>query len=314
MSGICVLADEAGDVAVELAAFARRLGSGAVVALLSRAAAALPGVAIGEVGRLVCLRVPADGPAASTWAAAAGAVLDREAPQVLIAPFTWDTAAGLAGVAARRGLTILSDVTGASRVHDGALLVERPLYGDKVRATFEVALDRTCILLVRPGAVPSAEPAHERPYDATLELQVPPDERLRIVDRIAPDGGDVDLANAEVIFAVGRGLGTLEGVAAVAEAAACWGASLAASRPLVDVGLLPRVHQVGQSGLSVKPRVYVAFGISGAIQHVVGMAASGTIVALNTDPEAPIFDVAHVGAYADALEVARELARRNERA
>ena len=87
------------------------------------------------------------------------------------------------------------------------------------------------------------------------------------------------------------------------------GATLGVSRPLVDAGWMPSAHQVGQSGRTVKPRVYLAFGISGAVQHLAGMKTSGTIIAVNTDPDAPIFGVAHFGAVADLFDVAEELER-----
>jgi electron transfer flavoprotein alpha subunit len=117
----------------------------------------------------------------------------------------------------------------------------------------------------------------------------------------------VDLKRADVVLAVGRGVGAQENIGVFAELAEQLGAVLGASRPLVDAGWLPPAHQVGQTGVTVKPKVYVAFGISGAIQHLAGMQASKTIVAVNTDEAAPIFNVATVGAVADINEVAEQM-------
>ena len=110
-----------------------------------------------------------------------------------------------------------------------------------------------------------------------------------------------------MILAIGRGVGEKDNIEQFAELAERMGATLASSRPLVDAGWLPQARQVGQSGNTVKPKVYVAFGISGAVQHLAGMKGAGTIVAVNTDQEAAIFNVAQLGAVADMFDVADEL-------
>ena len=120
---------------------------------------------------------------------------------------------------------------------------------------------------------------------------------------------DVDITKAPFLLAIGRGVEDGENVARFEELADRLGATLSVSRPLVDAGWVPSARQVGQSGRTVKPRVYLALGISGAIQHLAGMRSSETIIAVNTDPEAPIFGVAHYGAVADMFELADELER-----
>jgi electron transfer flavoprotein alpha subunit len=119
--------------------------------------------------------------------------------------------------------------------------------------------------------------------------------------------GDVDISTADFLLSIGRGVGEKENIATFERLAEKMGATLAVSRPLVDAGWMPSSRQVGQSGKTVKPRVYLAMGISGAVQHLAGMKASGTIIAINKDPEAAMFNTAHYGAVADLFEVAKEL-------
>jgi len=121
--------------------------------------------------------------------------------------------------------------------------------------------------------------------------------------------GDVDITTADFLLSIGRGIGEQENIAMFEELAEKIGATLAVSRPIVDAGWMPNARQVGQSGKTVKPKVYLAFGISGAVQHLAGMKTSETIIAVNTDPEAAIFDVAHYGAVADLFDVAEELTK-----
>ena len=118
---------------------------------------------------------------------------------------------------------------------------------------------------------------------------------------------DLDLAAAELIVSVGRGIGKEENIPLAQEFAKTIGAELSSSRPVVDSGWLPSVHQVGSSGQSVSPKMYLALGISGAIQHVVGMKGSKNIVAINKDPDAPIFEIADYGVVGDVLEILPKL-------
>ena len=122
-----------------------------------------------------------------------------------------------------------------------------------------------------------------------------------------PTSSDVDITQADFLLSIGRGIGDKENVEMFEELAEKMGATLSVSRPLVDAGWMPSSRQVGQSGKTVKPTVYLAFGISGAVQHLAGMKTAGTIIAVNTDPEAAIFNVAQYGAMADLFDVAEEL-------
>ena len=126
---------------------------------------------------------------------------------------------------------------------------------------------------------------------------------IHISRPVAVAAGDVDISDAEVLVSVGRGIDEEENLDVVEELAEALGATLSASRPIVDNGWLPKNRQVGQSGKVVTPEVYIAVGISGAVQHVAGMKGSDTIVAINTDPNAPIFDIADYGIVGDLFDV-----------
>ena len=135
------------------------------------------------------------------------------------------------------------------------------------------------------------------------------DLKTQFVEIKKGEPGGVDLTQAQVIVAGGRGLGKGEKVALIQELADTLGGQLGASRAVTDAGWLPHEHQVGSSGISVTPKLYIACGISGAIQHVVGMKGSGYIVAVNKDADAPIFGVADVGVVADLEEIVPALTK-----
>ena len=130
---------------------------------------------------------------------------------------------------------------------------------------------------------------------------------MRHISYAEPPAGDVDITQAEFLVSIGRGVEEQSNIAQFEELAEAIGATLSCSRPLVDGGWMPESRQVGQSGRTVTPKVYLAFGISGAVQHLAGMKSAATIIAINTDPEAAIFCVAHFGAVCDLFDVADEL-------
>jgi electron transfer flavoprotein alpha subunit len=127
-----------------------------------------------------------------------------------------------------------------------------------------------------------------------------------VEDVVMPDEG-VDLTKADLLVSVGRGIGDADSISVAEELAEALGAELGASRPVVDSGWLPKSRQVGKSGAHVKPKVYLALGISGAPEHLEGMQEAEMIIAVNKDPGAAIFNVAHYGAVADLFEIAEEL-------
>jgi electron transfer flavoprotein alpha subunit len=163
------------------------------------------------------------------------------------------------------------------------------------------------MLLLRPTVWPPAE-GGASPRISELRVTIPPS-RARHKEFVAQPRADVDIGEADFLLAIGRGIGDKDNIPTFERLAEKLSATLACSRPLVDAGWMPNSRQVGQSGKTVKPKVYLAMGISGAVQHLAGMKASGTIIAVNTDPEAAIFSTAHYGAVADLFEVAEELGK-----
>jgi electron transfer flavoprotein alpha subunit len=189
------------------------------------------------------------------------------------------------------------------RVEDGGLRARCLLYGGKMQATVAVAAT-PAFLGVQPG-VRSADAgrAARSPEieEVAVSLAEPP--RVQFKTYIEPDVADVDISVQDVLVSVGRGMDTHDNLDLAEELAAALGGAVSASRPVVDQGWLPLSRQVGKSGVTVKPKLYLAAGISGAPEHVEGIKGAELIIAINTDPDAPIFNVAHYGVVGDALEV-----------
>ncbi len=131
--------------------------------------------------------------------------------------------------------------------------------------------------------------------------------KVRFNRLIEPEAADVDITQSDILVAVGRGIGSKDDIEVAEELAKALGADIACSRPIVDAGWMAKSHQVGKSGMKVKPKVYIALGISGAPEHLEGMKTSSTIIAINTDKNAPIFDVAHYGMTEDLFDIVEEL-------
>jgi electron transfer flavoprotein alpha subunit len=200
------------------------------------------------------------------------------------------------------GVPVVTDAVGID--YDDGLTVTREMYGSKVETTVDVAGDRF-VLTVRGGEWPPAEGVGDATVEAA-EVDIP-ESGARVTGFEEVGGGDVDIADADVLVSVGRGIEEEENLELVEELADALGATLSSSRPIVDNGWLPKNRQVGQSGKVVTPDVYIAVGISGAVQHVAGMKGSDTIIAINTDPNAPIFDIADYGIVGDLFDVVPEL-------
>jgi electron transfer flavoprotein alpha subunit len=234
------------------------------------------------------------------------ALIDHVSPEVVLLTWSIRSASYAAAVAESLDLPFVADAIALSREDDGTLVAVRPMYGGKVHAELVFSSRAPVMVLLRPGVWgPAGEAGHAAAVE-TLPTPSAVESRVRHCEYMAPAPG-VDLTQADVIFAIGRGVGAEENIALFSELADNMGVLLGSSRPLVDVGWLPSAHQVGQTGVTVKPKVYVAFGISGALQHVAGMKDSKMVVAVNTDPTAPIFGIADVGFNADILEVAASM-------
>ena len=186
------------------------------------------------------------------------------------------------------------------------LLQTRPAFGGNIMATIVCADTRPQMATVRPNVfrkerLPDA-PAKGEIIRVPVDLSGAPC-RMKRLNVVKEEGDDVNLAEAKAIVSGGRGLGSPEKFALVRELASALGAAVGASRATVDAGWISPLHQVGQTGKTVCPKLYVAVGISGAIQHLAGMQSSDTIVAINNDPAAPIFDVADYGLVGDLNEI-----------
>ena len=189
----------------------------------------------------------------------------------------------------------------------------RPAFGGNLMATILCPDHRPQIGTVRPGVFKKPEEDTGRKGEIIHEtVEFGPDEiRTRIVEVITEAGGaDVNLEEADIIVSGGRGVGGPEGFEVLKELADEIGAQIGASRAAVDSGWISSLHQVGQTGKSVGPKIYIACGISGAIQHVAGMSSSDVIIAINKDPDAPIFNIADYGIVGDLFEIIPELTKR----
>ncbi len=281
------------------------------------AAAVLLGSGVAELAQevagkaaLAAVRV-ADASALATYTpgayvAALGPAIAAAAPRFVVFPHTYQTVDYAPRLAQQVGAALVPEVLGFEREGEDWLW-KRPVLGGKLHARARLRDRGTAFLSVQSGAFPADH--IERPAAGPAPVEaLASDLRGVAADReilgVEEVGGDtVDLAKAEVIVAVGRGIGGEDKMGPIRELAAALGAEIGASRPVIDNGWLPRDRQIGSSGQTVAPRLYLAAGISGAIQHLVGMKGSACVVAINKDPGAPIFTVAHYGIVGDVHEV-----------
>ena len=187
----------------------------------------------------------------------------------------------------------------------GCMAWIRPAFGGNLMARILCPDNRPQVGTVRPGVFKKPEPDPARTAEIVNEpISFAKEQiRTRIVEVIRAAGEQVNLEGADIIISGGRGVGGPEGFAPLKELADLVGGCVGASRAAVDAGWIPHAHQVGQTGKTVSPKLYVACGISGAIQHLAGMSGSDCIVAINKDPEAPIFEVADFGIVGDLKEI-----------
>ena len=220
-------------------------------------------------------------------------------PSVLLMPNSVNGLDYAPAVANRLDLPLVSDSVDLDV--DGGLVATREMYGSKVETTVEV--DLPVATTIRSAEWPVAEGVGDAEVEA---FDAPIDEDAigsSVTGFEEVGGGDVDISEADVLVSIGRGIGEEDNLDLIFDLAEAMDATVSSSRPIVDSGWLPKNRQVGQSGKTVTPDVYVAIGISGAVQHVAGMKGSDTIVAINTDPNAPIFDIADYGIVGDLFDV-----------
>jgi electron transfer flavoprotein alpha subunit len=235
------------------------------------------------------------------YVGALGALVTERTPACVLMPNSaigMDVAGGLAAVS---GLPVAGYATDV-RIEDGAVIVTAQIYGGKLNA--EVALEGgTALVTVIAGSFP-ADAGRGDGSPAVESVEAPPAAGGVTFERLVqPEAADVDITKEEILVAVGRGIGDGDEIEIVEELAEALGGAVACSRPVVDAGWLPKARQVGKSGHKVKPKLYIAVGISGAPEHLEGMRDAELIVAINSDPKAPIFGVAHYGITEDLFDV-----------
>ena len=224
-------------------------------------------------------------------------------PTALVAPNSVNGLDYVPAVAERLDVPLITDVIDFE-AGDG-IEVTREQYGGKVETAYDVDADQYAVT-IRPAEYPKAEASGDATVEA-FDADVADDLGTTVNGFEEVGGGDVDITEADVLVSVGRGIEEEDNIPLIEELADTLGATLSSSRPIVDNGWLPKNRQVGQSGKVVTPDVYIAVGISGAVQHVAGMKGSDTIVAINTDESAPIMDIADYAIVDDLFDVVPEL-------
>ncbi len=209
-------------------------------------------------------------------------------------------------------LPLIMDVTDVEFA-GGAVVAVRPVYGGKAKARVR-ARRGGAIVTVQAGAFAVAEERGAGGEVIRADVALPTAYQKTFLGFVEAPAADVDITESEIVVSVGRGIGDPQNLPVVEELAAALGGVLACSRPVVDKKWLPKSRQVGISGKTVQPKLYLAVGISGAFQHLAGMKRSGTIVAINKDANAPIFRVAHYGIVGDLFKVVPALTDRITRA
>jgi len=232
-------------------------------------------------------------------------LIKKLSPAYVLFPHTYQVRDFAPALATRFKQVLISDVIA---IHDGPVFVRQLLQG-KLNADYRQTGTRPCFVSIQAGSFRADEattkvtPETFTPELSASQIRNKPGERFR------ESGQTVDLTQAPVIVSVGRGIGEQDNLPIVEELAQALGAELAASRPICDNGWLPMERQVGSSGQTVSPKLYLAVGISGAIQHLVGMKGSKAVIAINKDENAPIFEVADYGVVGDLFEIVPELTK-----
>jgi electron transfer flavoprotein alpha subunit len=239
-------------------------------------------------------------PVPQPHAEALAQVLAERRPLALLVPLT-NVSLGVSTLLAIRLGVAAVNLCQDIKVVDGRLQAVCVMYGGKIEAVVEAASE-PAVLGIWPGARPADKGRSDRVPSVEVVTAALEEPAVRLKRYVDPEAGDVDLTRQDVLVAVGRGIQSRDNLGLAEDLAKARGGAVAGSRPVIDQGWLPLSRQIGKSGLTVKPKLYVALGISGAPEHIEGMKDSGIIVAVNSDPRAPIFNVAHYGIVADVVE------------
>jgi electron transfer flavoprotein alpha subunit len=240
-------------------------------------------------------------------------VISESKPEVVLAGATAIGRSVIPYVATALNAGLTADCTRLEiRESDGMLLQTRPAFGGNIMATIECPHTRPQMATVRPKVMAPAEPDPTRKGEvvALNVAEYLPASQLEVIETVVNDEDQVNIQEVEALVAGGRGLDSAKGFSLLRELADELSGTVAASRAAVDSGWIPYPHQVGQTGKTVNPKLYIACGISGAVQHAVGMQSAEVIVAINRDKAAPIFDLATYGIVGDLYEVVPQLIRK----
>jgi len=221
-------------------------------------------------------------------------------PQYVVMAHTYQVRDFAPKVAARFGREVVGDCI-RYRADNGKLILSRRMFLGKLDADVTIGGEAPYFITFQSGAFRGDSAAKGNAAIETMDVSVG-EIRMTPEEPFQEAKATVDLTKSEIIVAIGRGIKSQENIAVAQQLADALGADLAASRPICDSDWLPIDRQIGSSGQTVAPKLYIALGISGAIQHIVGMKNSGTIVAINKDAEAPIFDIADYGIVGDLFE------------
>jgi electron transfer flavoprotein alpha subunit len=234
---------------------------------------------------------------------ALAAAFDAEKPDLVIFPHTYQSVDFVPRLAQTTGAALVPEVT-AFEAGDQGLVFRRPIMAGKLEARVQARGEGPVIISVQSGAFSPDEIQSGSSTAQPLAVDLPALSADREILGVEEVGGEqVDLSQSEIVVAVGRGIGGADNMGIIEELAGALGGEIGASRPVIDSGWLPRDRQIGSSGQTVAPKLYLAAGISGAIQHLVGMKGSKVIVAINKDASAPIFGVAQYGIVGDLHEI-----------
>jgi electron transfer flavoprotein alpha subunit len=293
---------EVNPASLEAIAAAQQLGTGAVcAALLGGDASAVAALTACPIERLYHGQHPSLATySPDVWVQALVQIYEQAQPTLVLLAHTYQARDFAPQLATRLGGALISDVTG---VKSPAIFI-RPMYQGKLAAEVSFRPDIPGVVTVQIGAFNRASLRRDgAPAPVTMVNVTPDAPRIEAGEIFTEAKQAIDLSHAPVIVAVGRGIKDPKNLDMARQLAAAMGAELAASRPICDSGWLPMDRQVGSSGQTVAPKLYLAVGISGAIQHLVGMRGSRTVVAINKDPDAPIFEIADYGVVGDLFEV-----------
>lgn len=285
------------------------LGSQVVACVLGQGVGGLgqEAIACGADQALVCDDATVADYRPEPYVASLARLMREGEPAALLMPASARGRDLAGGLAAELGIGVIADVT-AVKLEGDKFAVTRPVYAGKLLSDVTATL-RPVIITIRNRAFPKPEPDAGRAGQVTSVAPALAEDAItsKVVEWVVEEG-KVNLADARIIVSGGRGVGGPEGFKPVRDLAVVLGAAVGASRAAVDAGWIPYAHQVGQTGKTVSPDLYIACGISGAIQHQAGMRTAKCIVAINKDPEAPIYKLARFGAVGDLFQIVPALA------